>query len=89
MFCTSLLPTNLKRITSKATDLEFIFMKHYAPNRCEPRIKVIVKMGVRLELGGGGGQGGCERRIEAMVKCKKKSGVGVQVVTGGGGSGWV
>ena len=26
--------------------LEFMFMKHYAPHRCEPRIEVIVKMGV-------------------------------------------
>ena len=24
-----------------------MFMKHYAPNRCEPSIEVIVKMGVR------------------------------------------
>ena len=32
--------------------LEFMFMKQYAPNRCEPNIEVIVKMGVRL--GGGG-----------------------------------
>ena len=37
----------------------------------------------------GGGQGGCERRIEAFVKIKKKikkiGGSGV----GGGGGGWV
>ena len=62
-----------------------MFMKHYAPSRCEPRI--IVKMGfrqmggggewsgrgdmneefgfvkVQKTFGGGGGQGGCERRI--------------------------
>ena len=50
-----------------------MFMKHYAPNRCEPRIKVIVKMGIRLGrgggvdvneelviLGGGGGGGGLD-----------------------------
>ena len=32
--------------------LEFMFMKHYAPNRCEPSILVIVKMGVRPGEGG-------------------------------------
>ena len=26
-------------------ELEFMFMKHYAPNRCEPSIEVIVKNG--------------------------------------------
>ena len=31
---------------------------------------------------GGGGQGGCERRIEAFMKIKKKLG------WGSGGSGW-
>ena len=36
--------------------LEFMFMKHYAPNRCEPSIEVIMKIGV--QLGGGGGGGG-------------------------------
>ena len=29
-----------------------MFIKHYAPNRCEPSIEVIVKMGVRPEGGG-------------------------------------
>ena len=29
-----------------------MFMKHYAPNRCESCIEVIVKMGVRPGLGG-------------------------------------
>ena len=38
--------------------------------------------GVRLG-GGGGGQGGCERRIEVFVKIKKNVFFG-----GGGGSGW-
>ena len=32
---------------------------------------------------GGGGQGGCERRIEVFVKIQKK------ILGGGGGSGWV
>ena len=37
-------------------------------------------------FGLGGGQGGCERRIEVFVKIqKKKIGVGVR---GEGGSGW-
>ena len=31
---------------------------------------------------GGGGQGGCERRIEVFVKIKKK-------IRGGSGGGWV
>ena len=39
---------------------------------------------------GGGGQGGCERRIEVFMKIKKKTiffwGVGVR--GGGSGSGW-
>ena len=48
-------------------------MKHYAPNRCEPRIEVIVKM--HKKSGWGRGQGGCEPRIEVIMKCKKtKSG---------------
>ena len=45
-------------------------MKHYAPNRCEPRIEA-------LSFGGGGGvrgrgdQGRCERRSEVFVKFQK------------------
>ena len=56
--------------------LEFIFMNHYAPNRFEPSIEVIMKMGIQW-----GCQGGCERerRIEVIVKIKKKSGKGGQV----------
>ena len=50
---------------------------------------------------GGGGQGGCERRIKAFVKIKKNnflgggvggggvSGKGGLVGVGGGGSGWM
>ena len=34
-------------------------------------------------LRGGGGQGGCERRIEVFVKIQKKKNF-----RGGGGSGW-
>ena len=33
-----------------------MFMKHYAPNRCEPSIEVFMKMG--SNGGGGGGSGG-------------------------------
>ena len=33
-------------------------------------------------MGGGGGQDGCERRIEVFVKIQKKK------LGGGGGSGW-
>ena len=36
-------------------------------------------------MGGSGGQGGCERRIEVFVKIPKKKFFGVG---GGGGSGW-
>ena len=66
-----------------------MFMKHNAPNRCEPRIEVIVKMQRKGPVGEGGGvQGGCEPRIEVIVKMKKKLGWG-----GGGGGpvegGWV
>ena len=38
-------------------------MKHYALNRCEPSIRVIMKMGVQWGGGGGGGSGfgmGCQ-----------------------------
>ena len=48
-------------------------------------------MGGRV-VGGGGGQGGCERRIEVFVKIQKKFGGGVGsggVGFGGGGSGWM
>ena len=41
--------------------------------------------------GRGGGQGGCERRIEVFVKIQKKNGGGVVRGGGGGGgggSGW-
>ena len=43
--------------------------------------------------GWGGGQGGCERRIEVFVKIEKKnwggSGGGRVGLWGGGGSGWM
>ena len=47
-----------------------MFMKHYAPNRCEPSIEA-------LNFGGGGGGGGrdqsrCEQRSEVFVKIQKK-----------------
>ena len=49
-----------------------MFMKQYAPNRCEPRIEVIVKMQKS--------RGGCEPTIEFFVKMPKKvSGGGVRV----------
>ena len=41
--------------------LEFMFMKHYAPNRCEASIEA-------LNFGGGGIQGRCPRRSEVFVK---------------------
>ena len=42
-----------------------MFIKHYAPNRCEPKI-IIVKMAKKV-----GGQVGCETRIEVIVKIQK------------------
>ena len=67
-----------------------MFMKHYAPNRFEPSIEVIMKMGVQwgggsgffffffFFFGGGGCQGRCERerRILVIVKIKQIGGVG-------------
>ena len=62
--------------------LEFMFMKHYAPNRCEPSIEA-------LNFGGGGGgmgdQGRCERRSEVFVKLQKKY---LFFFLGGEGSSW-
>ena len=56
--------------------LEFMFMKHYAPNRCEPSIEAL-NFGGR----GGGDQGRCERRIQ------KKNLFLVRGSGGGGGGG--
>ena len=62
-----------------------MFIKHYAPNRHEPSIEVIMKMVVQLGGGGGQGfflgggcQGGCvrERRIEVIVKIHTNEGWG-------------
>ena len=52
-----------------------MFIKHYAPNRCEPSIEVIMQIGWV-----GGCQGGSEQRIEVFVKIPKKK--------IGGGGGW-
>ena len=52
-----------------------MFMKHYAPNRCEPRIEAL-NFGV-----GSGDQGRCERRSEVFVKIQKK------ILLGGSGRG--
>ena len=43
-----------------------------------------------MGLGGGGGQGGCERRIEVFVKIQKKKIGGREGGRGRvGGSGWM
>ena len=57
------LPENKARSTQDhhLNKLEFMFMKLYAPNRCEPSIEA-------LNFGGGK----CERRSEVFVKIKKK-----------------
>ena len=60
------------------SQLEFMFMKHYAPNRCEPSIKA-------LNCRGSGGSGQMERRSEVFVKIQKKMGGGEW---GGSGGSW-
>ena len=45
-----------------------MFMKHYAPNRCEPMTEVIVKMPKKS------GDRGCEFLLVKMTKKKKRSG---------------
>ena len=57
-----------------------MFMKHYAPNRCEPSIEALNFRG-----GGEGDQGRCEWRSEVFVKFKKK----FFFFWGGGGGGGV
>ena len=52
-----------------------MFMKHYAPNRCEPSIEA-------LNLGA---QGRCERRSEIFVKIQKKKFFFFFFFFGGGG----
>ena len=54
---------------------EFMFMKHNAPDRCEPSIEVIVKIGVGPE---GVGLVGSKVGVGGGVKQKR-----------GSGSGWV
>ena len=66
-----------------------MFMKHYAPNRCESSIEVIMKRDVNEEVkfcenqkkknwggGGVGGGRGCVQRSEVFVEIKTKSGGG-------------
>ena len=82
-----------KGILYNESQLELMFMKHYAPNRCL-YIKVaklrtgVGRGGGRWGGGGGvgvglGGQSGCELRIEVFVKIQKK-----KLGGGGGGSVW-
>ena len=52
---------NAPKVGVLLTKLEFMFMNHYAPNRYEP-------IGVGGGPVGGRGQGGCEPRIEVIVK---------------------
>ena len=68
--------SNPRNQSGEQLNLDFLFMKHYAPNRCEPRIEVFVKMGVRL----GGRAGGYEPRIRycenAKIKLSERGRVG-------------
>ena len=48
----------------KINKLEFMFMKHYAPNRCEPSIEALNFSGG----GGGGGGGGVRADVNGEVK---------------------
>ena len=61
-----------------------MFMKHYAPNRCEPSIEVIVKMGVRQGEGVGwkpvGGRG-----VRVVVKQELTPGRSGRGIRAGGG----
>ena len=57
-----------QNVTETDIKLEFMFMKHYAPNRCKPNIEALNIEGG----GGGGGQGRCERRSVVFVKFQKK-----------------
>ena len=67
-----------KKKKKKKKTLEFMFMKHNALNRCEPRIEVIVKMGVRP---GGGVRVDVDEEFKVTVKMqrKKSRGGGVRV----------
>ena len=64
-----------------------MFMKHYAPNRCEPSIEA-------LNFRGRGDQGRCEQRSGVFVKIHKKKffflgGGGGGGRVGWGGTGWM
>ena len=61
-----------------------MFMKHYAPNRCEPSIEVIVKIGVRP---GGGGLVGS--KLGGRGLCGVNAKKGVLVCRGVGRSRWM
>ena len=56
-----------------------MFMKQYAPNRCEPSIEVSVRRGG----GGSWGHGAYNQRIKVIAKMLKKSRVGRRGCQGG------
>ena len=60
-----------------------MFMKHYAPNRCEPSIEALYFRGEW----GGGGQGRCEQRSEVFVKFQNQNIFFFFFFFGGGGGG--
>ena len=78
--------------------LEIMFMKHYAPNRCEPSIDVIMKMGVQWGVFfffffffGGGGVGGGVGGGGGNGGCERRSEVILKIKkkSGEGGGGQV
>ena len=72
-----------------------MFVKHYAPNRCEPSIEALIFFFFFFFLGGGGGggewgdQGRYEQRSEVFVKFQKKKYIFFFLGGGGGGGGGV
>ena len=67
--------------------LEFMFIKHYAPNRYEPSTEVYVKMGVRpggLVDSKVGGSGWCGVNAKKGVRMGVKGGCGPRIDPFGG-----
>ena len=72
---TILLPANfdwsIKSCDKTPCDINGKVWKRYEIDYCENAKKVIVKIQIEKK-GGGGGQCGCEQRIEVIVKMQRK-----------------